>query len=413
MRPMIGSANARKEFYMDFYSPNLPKSHFIALLPAKESPLAIDESTYEVYCALDARKSVKEVAVKLGLKVYEMRQRLMVLWDQGLLVPVDVLDGKYVEMLKMNFSRMIGEDASRTVGDCAAKLGLSVSAIPVSRLEGLLEELAGKIADEETREKFKSYMLDVAPGFKEFKKQSREVARKQSDMPSAESASAEGGKPGRSGGDGISRGKAKKLLDMIVVRRSKRNPQAAEAIKVKLALKGMNPDDFTENTPDNPALLKKIEFMARQYGIDPNLKRPVSRGQVRMILDCIITQRSGGDPSVAHALRTKLVLKGIDPDRYSYDAPDDPQILERVKDLAHAYGVAIGPPGKASKGKTKLLLDAIITGRSKGNPARAKALTDKFADKGLDPASFSYDTPDNPAILKKLEKLAEHWQIRW
>ena len=398
---------------MDFYSPNLPKSHFMALLPAKQSPLAIDESTYDVYCALDDRKCVKDVAAKLGLKVYEMRQRLMVLWDQGLLVPVDLLDGKYVEMLKMNFSRMVGEDSSRLIADCAAKLGFSISAIPVSRLEVLLDKLAGKITDQETRQKFRSYMLDVAPGFKEFKRQSREMARKQSDLPFADPGFADGVAQSGDGEDGISRGKAKKLLEMIVARRSKRNPQAAEAIKVKLALKGMNPDDFTEDTPDNPELLKKIESMARQYGIDPDLKPPVSKGNTRMILDCIITQRAGGDPAVAKSMRAKLVLKGIDPDRYSYDTPDDPQVLERVKDLANAYGIAIDVPRKASRGKTKLLLDAIVTGRSRGNPARAKALVDKFAQKGLDPARFSYDTPDNPAIVKKLEKLAEHWQIRW
>ncbi len=149
--------------------------------------------------------------------------------------------------------------------------------------------------------------------------------------------------------DGISRGKAKKILDAIILKRSRGVGAIAKAIKVKIALKGINPDNLTSDTPDDPVLLRKLLNLARAYGLQVRTQADQSKGKTKLIIDSIITQRSGGDPEVAKVIRTKFVLKGINPDAYSLDTPDDPGLVNRLMALASKLGVKI-PSAKAHVG---------------------------------------------------------------
>jgi GAF domain-containing protein len=65
----------------------------------------------------------------------------------------------------------------------------------------------------------------------------------------------------------------------------------------------------------------------------------VSTGQIKAILDQIIAERSGGDSNLAQSVRTKLMLKGINIDVHTADAPDDPGLLARVTVIATEMGV--------------------------------------------------------------------------
>jgi len=149
--------------------------------------------------------------------------------------------------------------------------------------------------------------------------------------------------------DGISRGRAKKLLDAIILKRSRGVGAIAKTIKIKMALKGINPDSLTPDTPDDPVLLKKLVGLARSYGLQVKTKSDRTTGKTKLIIDSIITQRSGGDPTIAKVIRTKFVLKGINPDAYSLDTPDDPNLVRRLMDLAAKLGVKI-PSAKARIG---------------------------------------------------------------
>ncbi len=149
--------------------------------------------------------------------------------------------------------------------------------------------------------------------------------------------------------DGISRGRAKKLLDAIILKRSRGVGAIAKTIKIKMALKGINPDSLTPDTPDDPALLRKLVALARSYGLQVKTKSDRTTGKTKLIIDSIITQRSGGDPMVAKVIRTKFVLKGINPDAFSLDTPDDPNLVRRLMDLAAKLGVKI-PSAKARIG---------------------------------------------------------------
>ena len=64
-------------------------------------------------------------------------------------------------------------------------------------------------------------------------------------------------------------------------------------------------------------------------------------GQIKKMLDQIIETRSQGELIIALTTRTKLVLKGINPDNYGSDSKDDPEIIARVKEIARELGVAL------------------------------------------------------------------------
>lgn len=148
---------------------------------------------------------------------------------------------------------------------------------------------------------------------------------------------------------GISRGQAKKLLDAIILKRSRGVGAIAKAIKIKIALKGINPDKLTPNTPDDPVLLRKLLDLAQSYGLKVRTRPESSMGRTKLIIDSIITQRSGGDPMIAKVIKTKFMLKGINPDAYSLDTPDDPNLVQRLMDLARKLGVKI-PSAKSRVG---------------------------------------------------------------
>jgi hypothetical protein len=141
--------------------------------------------------------------------------------------------------------------------------------------------------------------------------------------------------------DVMSRGRSKKLLDAIILKRSRGVGAIAKAIKIKIALKGINPDNITLDTPDDPVLLRKLVALARSYGLVVKTKADRSKGRTKLLIDTIITQRSGGDPLVAKMLKTKFMLKGLNPDAYSLDTPDDPGIVRRLTDLAGKLGIKI------------------------------------------------------------------------
>ena len=63
-------------------------------------------------------------------------------------------------------------------------------------------------------------------------------------------------------------GKVKSILDAVIEHRAKGNPTLIAATKTKLILKGLNPDKFGRLTPDDPVILKRVEGLARQLGLN-------------------------------------------------------------------------------------------------------------------------------------------------
>jgi hypothetical protein len=58
-------------------------------------------------------------------------------------------------------------------------------------------------------------------------------------------------------------------------------------------------------------------------------------------METLIAEVSKSNPILASTTRTKLILKGINPNKFTQDSPDDPVILEKLKDIAEAFGVKL------------------------------------------------------------------------
>jgi len=63
-------------------------------------------------------------------------------------------------------------------------------------------------------------------------------------------------------------GKIKQIIDAIVAHRSRGNPTMAGFVRAKLMLKGIDPAAHTDTSSDDPAVLRKLESLARELGVD-------------------------------------------------------------------------------------------------------------------------------------------------
>ncbi len=55
----------------------------------------------------------------------------------------------------------------------------------------------------------------------------------------------------------------------------------------------------------------------------------------------IITQKSKGNVIIANSIRTKMYLKGIAVEKYTATSPDDPAILQKVREIAREFGIMV------------------------------------------------------------------------
>jgi hypothetical protein len=62
-------------------------------------------------------------------------------------------------------------------------------------------------------------------------------------------------------------GQVKKMLELIIVERSKGDDVLAKLTRAKLILKGFDPSRFTLTTPDDPATVDRVMRIARELGV--------------------------------------------------------------------------------------------------------------------------------------------------
>jgi len=70
---------------------------------------------------------------------------------------------------------------------------------------------------------------------------------------------------------------------------------------------------------------------------DRNLQK--TAGNIRKIIDAIIVRKGKGEPLLIINLKKKLVLKGINPAKYSYETIDDPVVLRKLQELINEIGL--------------------------------------------------------------------------
>jgi len=56
-------------------------------------------------------------------------------------------------------------------------------------------------------------------------------------------------------------------------------------------------------------------------------------GKIKRMIEEILAERSKGSEMLAKVVRTKLILKGIDPAKFSDLSDDDPKIIKKLKKM--------------------------------------------------------------------------------
>ncbi len=56
-------------------------------------------------------------------------------------------------------------------------------------------------------------------------------------------------------------------------------------------------------------------------------------GRIKQLIDHIISQRAQNNPMLERVIKTKLILKGINPNKYTLQSNDDPVILEKLEKM--------------------------------------------------------------------------------
>ena len=63
-------------------------------------------------------------------------------------------------------------------------------------------------------------------------------------------------------------------------------------------------------------------------------------GQIKALIDHIIESRAKGNSTIVNTTRTKLILKGINPSKYTAESPDDEAVLSQLHQIAAELGVS-------------------------------------------------------------------------
>jgi hypothetical protein len=71
-------------------------------------------------------------------------------------------------------------------------------------------------------------------------------------------------------------------------------------------------------------------------------------GKIREMIDSVIAQRAMGNPMMEKIIKTKLILKGVNPNKYTLQSDDDPLILEKIERMLTELGQIAQAPASAS-----------------------------------------------------------------
>jgi len=64
-------------------------------------------------------------------------------------------------------------------------------------------------------------------------------------------------------------------------------------------------------------------------------------GQIKELIDQIVLSRSKGNATIASTTMTKICLKGINANIYTKTSTDDPDVINRLRQIALELGVSI------------------------------------------------------------------------
>jgi hypothetical protein len=54
-------------------------------------------------------------------------------------------------------------------------------------------------------------------------------------------------------------------------------------------------------------------------------------GRIRRMIDSVIQQRAMGNPMLEKIIKTKMILKGVNPNKYTLESDDDPLVMDKLE----------------------------------------------------------------------------------
>jgi len=71
------------------------------------------------------------------------------------------------------------------------------------------------------------------------------------------------------------------------------------------------------------------------------LRCDIVTGKIKKMIDTIIEEKAKGNQTLVNVTRTKLILKGINPDKFDANSEDNPEIIAKLRTLASELGVKV------------------------------------------------------------------------
>ncbi len=65
-------------------------------------------------------------------------------------------------------------------------------------------------------------------------------------------------------------------------------------------------------------------------------------GKVKSLIEQLIELRTRGEHGLVAPLKIKLIMKGVDPDIYDANSPDNPVVIQRIITIAKEMGYDLG-----------------------------------------------------------------------
>ena len=91
----------------------------------------------------------------------------------------------------------------------------------------------------------------------------------------------------------------------------------------------------TQNIEEEKNKENKDEIITEDESVQKTI------GNIKKVIEAIIVRKGKGDPLIVINIRKKLVFKGINPAKYTYETIDDPVVLRKLMELARDLGFKI------------------------------------------------------------------------
>ncbi|MBI5581790.1 MAG: hypothetical protein HY895_21760 [Deltaproteobacteria bacterium] len=127
--------------------------------------VSLNADMIRLLLVIDERKSLYQISAEAEMDAATFKRTMRNLLEQGLIEPVQrdtlPLDHTFLQVMRLNLSRVIGPMAEILIDDVMAEMGLGPSRIPADQAAEIINRLAREIPDELGQIQFKKSMIPL------------------------------------------------------------------------------------------------------------------------------------------------------------------------------------------------------------------------------------------------------------